>query len=79
MELNNIDTKKDGVYNPVDSRTSRREPDAVVWIDNDHFATANEGDYKLKGYEGTHKRGGVTQYLFCVSVRLVGALYVGHH
>ena len=30
VELNNIDTKKDGVYNPVDSRTSRREPDAVV-------------------------------------------------
>ena len=58
VELNNIDTKKDGVYNPVDSRTSRREPDAVVWIDNDHFATANEGDYKLKGYQGTHKRGG---------------------
>ena len=50
VELNNIDTKKDGVYNPVDSRTSRREPDAVVWIDNDHFATANEGDYKFKGY-----------------------------
>ena len=58
VQLNNIDTEKDGVYNPVNSRYSRREPDAVKWIDNDHFATANEGDYKLKGYKGTHKRGG---------------------
>ncbi|TNJ47511.1 esterase-like activity of phytase family protein [Phaeobacter sp. B1627] len=24
----------------------RREPDAVTWIDDTHFATANEGDYK---------------------------------
>ncbi|PWJ18080.1 esterase-like activity of phytase family protein [Jannaschia seohaensis] len=23
-----------------------REPDAVAWIDDDHFATANEGDYE---------------------------------
>jgi hypothetical protein len=58
VQLNNIDTEKDGVYNPVNSRYSRREPDAVKWIDNNHFATANEGDYKLKGYKGTHKRGG---------------------
>ena len=58
VQLDNIDTEKDGVYNPVNSRYSRREPDAVTWIDSDHFATANEGDYKLKGYQGTHKRGG---------------------
>ena len=58
VQLDNIDTVKDGVYNPVNSRYSRREPDAVTWIDSDHFATANEGDYKLKGYQGTHKRGG---------------------
>lgn len=31
----------------------RREPDAVAWIDNDTFATANEGDYKDEfGVEG---------------------------
>ena len=29
----------------MDSQPGRvREPDAVYWIDNDHFATANEGD-----------------------------------
>ena len=31
----------------------RREPDAVAWIDNDSFATANEGDYEDEfGEEG---------------------------
>ena len=58
VQLDNIDTVKDGEYNPVNSRYARREPDAVKWIDDNHFVTANEGDYKLKGYKGTHKRGG---------------------
>ena len=35
----------------------RREPDAVKWIDDDHFATANEGDYKHEA-PGQAKRGG---------------------
>ena len=35
----------------------RREPDGLTWIDNDHFATANEGDYKHKA-PGQAKRGG---------------------
>ena len=35
----------------------RREPDAVKWIDNDHFATANEGAYKHEA-PGQAKRGG---------------------
>jgi hypothetical protein len=29
----------------VETITRRREPDAVVWIDDDTFASANEGDY----------------------------------
>ena len=29
----------------VDTVTARREPDTVMWIDSDTFATANEGDY----------------------------------
>ena len=58
VDLYDIDDTKDGYYMPVGSRQGvRREPDAVAWIDNDHFATANEGDYKLKR-RGEHKRGG---------------------
>ena len=58
VDLNNIDTVKDGVYNPVNSlQNVRREPDAVKWIDDTHFATANEGDYKVK-IKGQAKRGG---------------------
>ena len=58
VDLNNIDTVKDGVYNPVNSlKNVRREPDAVKWIDDTYFATANEGDYKVK-IPGQAKRGG---------------------
>ncbi|MBJ2151336.1 esterase-like activity of phytase family protein [Paracoccus sp. IB05] len=45
--LENVDTKTDG---KLDFTTTTdpipREPDGVQWIDNDHFATANEGDWK---------------------------------
>jgi Esterase-like activity of phytase len=34
-----------GDLNYVETITRRREPDAVAWIDDDTFATANEGDY----------------------------------
>ena len=58
VDLYDIDDTKDGYYMPVGSRQGvRREPDAVAWIDADHFVTANEGDYKLKR-RGEHKRGG---------------------
>ena len=58
VDLYDIDDTKDGYYMPVGSRQGvRREPDAVAWIDSDHFVTANEGDYKLKR-RGEHKRGG---------------------
>ena len=58
VDLYDIDDTKDGYYIPVGSRQGvRREPDAVAWIDDDHFVTANEGDYKLKR-RGEHKRGG---------------------
>lgn len=38
-----------------------REPDAVAWIDADHFATANEGDYEggSRGWSIFHKDGTV--------------------
>ena len=37
----------------------KREPDAIKWIDNDHFATANEGDYEggSRGWTIFHKDG----------------------
>ncbi|MFI2303351.1 esterase-like activity of phytase family protein [Actinacidiphila glaucinigra] len=42
-----IDTVKDGVIDQSGSITDvRREPDAVNWIDDRYFATANEGDWK---------------------------------
>jgi Esterase-like activity of phytase len=34
-----------GDLNYGETITRRREPDAVAWIDDDTFATANEGDY----------------------------------
>ena len=37
----------------------KREPDAVKWLDNAHFATANEGDYNggSRGWTIFHKSG----------------------
>ncbi|MDX2707419.1 esterase-like activity of phytase family protein [Streptomyces sp. PA03-6a] len=45
--VHGIDTVKDGVIDQTGSITDvRREPDAVNWIDDRYFATANEGDWK---------------------------------
>jgi Esterase-like activity of phytase len=42
-----------GLIEPADTIERRREPDAVHWIDDDTFATANEGDYEDEhGEEG---------------------------
>ncbi|SBS72636.1 esterase-like activity of phytase family protein [uncultured Microbacterium sp.] len=47
VDLTGIDAKKDGIIRPTDSLAGvRREPDSVVWIDDEHLATANEGDWK---------------------------------
>ncbi len=47
VDLNGIDaTDERGALVFTESQTGRlREPDAVTWIDDSHFATANEGDY----------------------------------
>ncbi|MEA3548753.1 MAG: esterase-like activity of phytase family protein [Thermodesulfobacteriota bacterium] len=45
-DLENIDMLEDDLIILDSFSTKRREPDAVTWIDNDSFATANEGDYK---------------------------------
>lgn len=45
VDLTGIDTEKDGVIS-LDGKKDgvKREPDAVQWIDDDRFVTANEGD-----------------------------------
>jgi len=46
VDVDGIDTKTDGKLDFTSSKQGLlREPDGVKWIDNDHFATANEGDY----------------------------------
>ncbi|WGW04415.1 esterase-like activity of phytase family protein [Tropicibacter oceani] len=45
VDLAGIDARDDGALVFDDAQPGRlREPDAVKWIDDDHFATANEGD-----------------------------------
>jgi len=47
VDLTGIDTKKDGRMDfTADVAGVLREPDAVKWIDADHFVVANEGDYE---------------------------------
>ena len=48
VDLDGIDaTDERGALLFTESQQGRkREPDAVAWIDGDHFATANEGDYE---------------------------------
>ena len=53
VDLHNVDTNEEDLISLDSSITRRREPDAVAWIDNDYFATANEGDYEdAAGEEG---------------------------
>ncbi|HET7717189.1 MAG TPA: esterase-like activity of phytase family protein [Bauldia sp.] len=47
VDLAGIDTGKDGVIALTGSATGvLREPDAVQWLDDDRFVSANEGDYE---------------------------------
>src|SRR5690606_27389659 len=42
-----IDTAEDDAIDQTGSITDTpREPDAIGWVDDDHVATANEGDWK---------------------------------
>lgn len=46
VNLDRIDTKRDGVIRPeASAQNVVREPDAVRWLDDNRFVTANEGDY----------------------------------
>lgn len=45
VDLDGIDTEEEGALRFEDAQAAVvREPDAVKWIDDTHFATANEGD-----------------------------------
>lgn len=47
VDLKNIDKTRDGKISPTEElKGVAREPDAVRWLDNDRFVTANEGDWK---------------------------------
>jgi sugar lactone lactonase YvrE len=47
VDLTGIDTKRDGRMDFTGEKAGvMREPDAVKWVDADHFVTANEGDYE---------------------------------
>lgn len=53
VELHNVDTNEEDLITLDSTITKRREPDGVAWIDNNCFATANEGDYEdASGEEG---------------------------
>lgn len=46
-DLKAIDKTRDGRISPTEElKGVAREPDAVRWLDNDRFVTANEGDWK---------------------------------
>ncbi|CUH69780.1 hypothetical protein TL5118_03750 [Thalassovita autumnalis] len=63
VDLDGIDTKDErGALIFTDAQAQvAREPDAVKWLDDDHFATANEGDMDggSRGWTLFHKDGSV--------------------
>jgi hypothetical protein len=56
-ELRNVDTAEEDLITLDTTITRRREPDAVAWISDDAFATANEGDYEDANGEAGGSRG----------------------
>ncbi len=47
VDLTGIDTKRDGRIDLTGEKAGvLREPDAVKWVDPNHFVVANEGDYE---------------------------------
>lgn len=47
IDIEGIDTKRNGKLDFTGKKEAvAREPDGIKWIDTDHFAIANEGDWK---------------------------------
>ncbi len=68
-QINNVDSAEEDLINFNTSLNKRREPDSVTWINDNLFATANEGDYEDESGEGGGSRsftifhkGGYVQY-----------------
>ncbi|MFD2176212.1 esterase-like activity of phytase family protein [Veronia pacifica] len=62
VALNNVDVEEEGALTFDGQQENRkREPDAVKWLDNDRFVTANEGDYEggSRGFTIFNKKGEV--------------------
>lgn len=60
VALDKVDTEKDKNIDPSGSLPARpREPDAVTWMGDYNFATANEGDYEggTRGFSVFQKSG----------------------
>nr|WP_320016083.1 esterase-like activity of phytase family protein [uncultured Desulfobacter sp.] len=55
--LNNVDIRENDLIEFNSRIEKRAEPDAVSWINNRTFATANEGDYEDKDEEEGGSRG----------------------
>ena len=54
VDLMNVDNNENDVIEPTEVLYGkRREPDAIAWLNDKYFATANEGDYEdANGIEG---------------------------
>jgi hypothetical protein len=62
VTLESVDTEEEGALTFENTQTDvPREPDALQWIDSDHFVTANEGDMDggSRGFTVFHKDGTV--------------------
>lgn len=62
VNLNNVDLKEERALTFDGQQVQRkREPDAVQWLDNDRFVTANEGDFEggSRGFTIFNKQGDV--------------------
>jgi len=47
VTVKGVDMARDGVIRPTGVlENAKREPDAVAWLDDERFVTANEGDYE---------------------------------
>ncbi|WP_101340493.1 esterase-like activity of phytase family protein [Cereibacter azotoformans] len=80
VDLEGIDTKKNGAMSFTARQPDRlREPDGLEWIDADHVATANEGDWKggSRGWTIFHKGGTVVWDAGASLERAIAA--IGHY
>ncbi len=80
VALDGVDTKTDGKLSFTETTGEiAREPDGVKWIDADHFAIANEGDWKggSRGFT-IFKKDGTVVYDFGASLERAIA-EIGHY